>query len=186
MYKKLKLNVGCGTHILKGYINIDKVRTHPHMLVADIRELMNPSSPDTHFDSNTVDVILARHVIEHFYEDEIKRILEMFCRMLKPETGKLIIETVDFRKIIVGWQTGRMTKELLNHFLFGFYVYEGTREREPYMMHKYVFDHELLRTFLEDAGFDRIRSVKPPKPFNYDPKYGNFFTGMRFEARKWI
>ena len=178
MTKLIKLNLGCGKHILRGYINIDKVKTHKNVKVADIRYL--------EYTQDSVDEIFIRHVIEHFYEDEIKDMLIRFRNMLKPNAkGKLIIETVDFKKIMLGWQTGRMTKELLNHFLFGFYASERTREREPYMIHKYVFDFELLRDFLMDAGFYTVHNCEVPKPFNYDPKYGDFFTGMRVEATKW-
>jgi predicted SAM-dependent methyltransferase len=176
MTKLIKLNLGCGKHILRGYINIDKVKTHKRVIVADIRHL--GYEPDTIYE------IFMRHVIEHFYEDEIKQLLTDCRRMLRID-GKLIIETVDFDKIIEAWQMRKLPKGLVNRFLFGFYAYEGTREREPYMMHKYVFDHELLREFLIDAGFKTVHYYPTPKPFNYDPKYGDFFTGMRVEARKW-
>jgi len=175
VHKPLKLNLGCGNYLLKNYKNIDIVKTAPRTIVADIRHL--DYAPDT------VDEIYIRHTIEHFYKDEIKTMLKDFCKMLKPK-HKLIIETVDFEAIIHGWLGEQMDKELLNEFLFGFYAYENIREREPYMLHKFIFDYWLLHDFLREAGFNDVKWIKQSKPFNYDSKYGDFFTSMKVVAIK--
>jgi predicted SAM-dependent methyltransferase len=175
--RPLKLNLGCGKHTLKGYVNIDIVKTTPETTVANIMNL------PFYYKSYSVSEIYLRHVIEHFYEDEIKMLLKDFHWILKPK-GKLVIETVDFKLIMKGWQEGKLSKELLNEFLFGFYAHERTREREAYMLHKYTFDYYLLAKFLVEAGFNNIKYYSPGKPFNYDKKYGDFFTGMKVVAIK--
>lgn len=171
----MKLNVGCGLNILKGYVNIDKVKTTPETVVKDI---LNLDYPD-----NSVEEIYMRHVIEHFFEDDIKKLLKNCYRMLQPG-GKLVIETPDFDRIVEAWTKKILPKELLNKFLFGFGAAASTRERELHMIHKFVFDQELLTRFLNEQGFTVVEVEKGARPSNYDPKYGTYVTAMRVTAVK--
>lgn len=71
----VKLNIGCGYDIRKGYINIDVKEGVGVDLVLDATSLHLP------FDDNSVDEILLYHVLEHMvyrYEfiEECKRILK--------------------------------------------------------------------------------------------------------------
>ena len=60
--KLVKLNLGCGDKILKGYINIDTASSRLDKkpdVIADIRNLRK-------IKTSIADEILAVHVIEHF------------------------------------------------------------------------------------------------------------------------
>ncbi len=171
----MKLNIGCGLNILDGYINIDKVKTTPDTVVKDILNLDYPA--------DSAEEIYLRHVIEHFFEEDIKKLLQSCYRILRPG-GKLVIETPDFERIVEAWTTGILPKELLNKVLFGFAAAVQTRERELHMMHKYVFDAELLTRFLAEPGFTVVDVEKGVRPGDYDPKYGTYVTAMRVVAVK--
>lgn len=170
-----KLNLGCGYNILDGYVNIDKVQTTPETVVANILTLDYPDQ--------SVAEIYLRHVIEHFFEDEIRQLLQN-CHRLLEIGGRLIVETPDFARIVEAWSSGALSKQLLNWTLFGFTAHETTRERDIHMLHKYVFDVELLSTFLEEYGFEVAAVEKGVRPSNYNPKYGDFFTAMKVTARR--
>jgi len=69
----MKLNLGCGSDIRDGYINIDVRKTSEKTLVVDIEKDLLKAFPD-----NSVDEIIAKDFIEHIswrrVEDLIKDI----------------------------------------------------------------------------------------------------------------
>jgi predicted SAM-dependent methyltransferase len=171
----MKLNVGCGYNILEGYINIDMVQTTPETVQKDILHI--------DYADESVDEIFMRHSIEHFFEDEIRQIMQNNYRMLR-SGGIFVIETPDFERIMEAWQQGLLSKQILNWVLFGFQAGNTTREREIHMLHKWVFDEALLCDFLREAGFSWFMVEKGAKPSNYDPKYGEYMTHMKVTAVK--
>ena len=61
--KTVRINLGCGDKLLPGYINVDAASSRQGIkpdVLCDIRRL-------NVFKSNCADIILAVHVIEHFY-----------------------------------------------------------------------------------------------------------------------
>lgn len=73
----MKLNIGCGRNILKGWVNVDKVAL-PGVDV--VTETMHHSLPM--FDANTVDEFLLSHVIEHIHEP--LPLMQELHRLAKP------------------------------------------------------------------------------------------------------
>ena len=55
----IKLNLGCGSKILKGYTNVDKFNTYHPDIVHDLENFPYP------FKDNSVNEILLSHVLEH-------------------------------------------------------------------------------------------------------------------------
>lgn len=82
----MKLHLGCGPNIKDGYINVDAFVDAPGVKKYDIFDLP--------LEDNSVDEILAEHLIEHIkFKDEEKFWKECF-RVLK-KGGKLRVETPD-------------------------------------------------------------------------------------------
>lgn len=89
MEKTLRINLGCGRTLIKGFINIDLGYdfTDKSFLKADVRELP--------FEDNSVDYILARQVLEHINFLNIPNTLHEWIRVLKPG-GRLVITCPNF------------------------------------------------------------------------------------------
>jgi hypothetical protein len=152
-----KLNLGCGSILLDGYINID---------------LYNPSAEVQHdltkplpYKDGSIDEIYAKHIIEHFLLDEWLQIKKDWSRILK-KGGKLTIECPDITKCM---------EHFLNNFggdRWGFWLCSiyGLQHGNPGQIHKNGFDVERLSQNLEDEGF-KVESVErlwynTPDPIN--------------------
>src|SRR5262245_36309213 len=83
----LRLNLGCGDKHLPGYVNVDVAPSRAGKrpdVVCDVRRLDG-------FATDTVDEILAVHVVEHFWRWEVVDILREWVRVLRPG-GQLVLE----------------------------------------------------------------------------------------------
>ncbi|HRT03922.1 MAG TPA: methyltransferase domain-containing protein [Candidatus Diapherotrites archaeon] len=80
----MKLNIGCGKKILKGYINLDVVKLPGVDIVHDLNKYPWP------FKDNYFDEIYADNVLEHL-DDIIKPIEEIWRISKKNATIKIIV-----------------------------------------------------------------------------------------------
>lgn len=76
---KSKLNLGCGRNILEGWINLDIVPLDGVDVVADLDNCRNNKLP---FEDNSMDEIVANHVIEHI--NNPLDLMEELHRISKP------------------------------------------------------------------------------------------------------
>ena len=99
----IKLHLGCGTKHIKGFTNID-IRYLPGVdEVNNIRFLRN-------YKSNTVDLIYACHVLEHFSRWEYKNALTRWYEILKPG-GTLRLAIPNFSAIASRYiETGNLNE----------------------------------------------------------------------------
>lgn len=82
----IRLNLGCGSDIRPGFLNVDKFPSQPDVISADFPELP--------FANDYADEIVLSHVLEHFgYQDGMTLCKEM-ARVLKP-SGTAFIEVPD-------------------------------------------------------------------------------------------
>jgi len=78
----MRLNLGSGNRPLPGYVGVDLAPGAD--IVCDVRKLEFAGD-------NSVDEIIAVHLIEHFYRWQVQPLLQEWRRVLKPK-GKLILE----------------------------------------------------------------------------------------------
>jgi len=157
--KGLKLNLGCGSHAIEGFMNIDWIKTEAADLVCDIRKLPFPDS--------SVEVIEAYHVIEHFPRNEVSFVLKEWRRVLLP-SGRLILEFPDFDKAVKEYLEGK--QERLDS-IFGLQRFSGDA-------HFFGYNLKRLSKLLNDAGFIEVES-RPAQDYHC----GNE-PCLRLECRK--
>ena len=80
----LHLHLGCGPKYLSGFINIDANPFAKTDLWLDVRNGLP-------FPASSVNSVYATHMFEHFYDDELRRLLRDCFRVLKPGAGIRLI-----------------------------------------------------------------------------------------------
>lgn len=71
-----KLNIGCGDHFVKGWVNIDLCSVHPDVIAYDLRKGIP-------FEDNSVDMVYSSHVMEHIDSEGADGFLGEQYRVLK-------------------------------------------------------------------------------------------------------
>lgn len=137
----LKLHLGCGTKRIENYVNID-IRYLPGVdEINNVKFLRN-------YQENTVDVIYACHVLEHFSRWEYENVLKRWYGLLKPG-GILRLAVPDFRSICEYYCK---TNDLIK--IMGV-LYGGQDYDENY--HYIAFDFSSLAKTLQSIGFTSVR-----------------------------
>jgi len=152
MMDKIKLNLGCGQTYKPGCINIDKFDNTVVDKICDISDLP--------FKVNSVDLIEASQLIEHFDYIHCKYILSEWFRILKPG-GNLILETPDLEKTFKKFVSGNL--EIQKTTLQWIYGIDSLG-----MQHKTGFTFDLLRDLLQEIGFEKILR-EHPRTHRYEP-----------------
>lgn len=80
----LHLHLGCGPKYLPGFINVDGNLFRRHDLWLDLRNGLP-------FATDSVSSIYSSHVFEHFYPDELERLIAACHRVLRPGGGMRIV-----------------------------------------------------------------------------------------------
>ncbi len=84
----MKLNLGCGTDIRDGYVNVDFRKTHSSVMQVDLSQFPWP------FEDGSADEILMLDFLEHFPYSQTKLILLECYRILNAE-GTVVIQVPD-------------------------------------------------------------------------------------------
>ena len=136
----VKLHLGCGKRDFgPSWVHIDKA-DFPHVKYKDVTKLP--------FETGTVDVIYACHLIAYFDREEIIPILKEWKRVLIPG-GVLRLATPDFRAMAKIYLRENCSN--LNQFLGPLY---GKMEG---IYHKTTYDLYSLIELLASVGFKDIR-----------------------------
>ena len=136
----VKLHLGCGRRDFgPSWVHIDKA-DFPHIKYKDVSKLP--------FETGTVDVIYACHLIAYFDREEIIPILKEWKRVLIPG-GVLRLATPDFRAMAKMYLRENCSN--LNQFLGPLY---GKMEG---IYHKTTYDLYSLIELLASVGFKDIR-----------------------------
>lgn len=135
-----KLHLGCGEKKINGYINIDVRESIKPDLVDDISKLNN-------FENESVDLIYACHVLEHFGRHEYIGVLRRWYQILKPN-GVIKLSVPDVEAVFLEYGKGTPLKKLIG-FLYGGQTY-------PENYHYIGFDFKTLKSDLEEIGFKNV------------------------------
>jgi len=140
----MKLNLGCSDRRIEGYINID-CRYQPGVDKIDNVGLLRL------YEDNSVDVIYACHVLEHFGRHEYKAVLQRWYTILKPG-GILRLAVPNMYKVCK-----MVADDPLKMFGVLGLLYGGQDYDENF--HKMGWTAVTLYTDLRSAGFD-IGAIK--------------------------
>ena len=136
----IKLHLGCGKKVLNGWINIDKIPQHPEVIEDDVSILEN-------IQDETVDIIYACHVLEHFGRHEIENVAKCWSKKLK-SGGKIRVAVPDFEAVCKRYIEKKDIRELIGFTSGG--------QKNEYDYHKIVFDFQSLKNLLEKVGFEDV------------------------------
>jgi len=162
----MKLNIGCGTELLDGYVNIDKfpilIRTDKDFRQIDILNISN------YFQANSIDEIRAHHVFEHFTHIEVTVILFKLWMIMKPG-GILSITTPDFYHMIIEQYQETEDHTFSNMDIFNLKFFSTEDET----LHKSVWWESVGRWYLEREKLFKVKEVIRPSTIE-----------IQFNARK--
>jgi predicted SAM-dependent methyltransferase len=160
----MKLHVGCGPHYIEGMFNIDLRNDCRTDYCGNMFDLVSTSHP-MHIQPGSVGFIWSCHMLEHLsYPKGVCAALKTFYDWLQP-CGVLRLSTPDLRKVAEYYISD-------NPKLFSMYgdsiderIHKQQSRAEIFTFfmrgwdHTVVFDFDLIRELLEDAGFKDIKQM---------------------------
>jgi len=139
--ENIKLHLGGGKIYLPGFIHIDKRKFNHIDYVQNVKDLSN-------FKDNSVSLIYSCHLLEHFRRKEISDVLGEWYRVLK-KGGILRTSVPGLEEIIKIYEKHKDLKLILGP------IVGGQKYRHDY--HRMIFDFNLLKENLIDAGFKNVK-----------------------------
>ncbi len=146
----LRLNLGCGRDVREGFLNLDLFSTDERVIKMDIRKLGFPD--------NSVDLILASDVLEHFSHRETDSLLKEWGRVLK-KGGILIIRCPSLRLQAKAYISGAWDADIASYMIFG-------GQTNPGDYHCIAFDEASIRKHLTQSGFKVLEFDEQDTPQN--------------------
>lgn len=150
----MRINLGCGGDVRRGYLNIDVRPLGLNVLQLDLERLLLSPFPDM-----CAEEILAKDIIEHISWRRVEDLLRDCFRVLKPG-GVMLVQVPDLEVIakrvildpnfrygdLQGWKA-------ISYWVYGAQDY-------PENVHKSGFTIPTLKGLLESIGFsvEEIRS----------------------------
>lgn len=143
MESTMRLHVGCGNVILKGWVNIDSRELPGVDVVTDGRWCAQ-------YKPETIDAIYACHVIDHFHVWEVESVVYRWWRLLIPG-GKLFVSTPNWDCIVTHYDEHR-DLEALAGCLYA-------RQDYATNVRKCMFNARTLWALLQRIGFVSMQVV---------------------------
>ncbi len=140
----LKLHIGCGKRFIPGFVHVDVLPLAHVDHVTDAKNL-------TFASTESVDLIYAAHVLEHFGRYEFIVVLTEWYRVLKPG-GVLRLSVPDFKAC-----AGIYYEKGLADGLSGLLGLIIGGQRDTFDFHKMIFDEPFLSGVLKKIGFSQTR-----------------------------
>ncbi len=162
-----KIQIGGGSHILQGFLNVDIVP--PADLIWDVREGLP-------FEDNCSKFIFSEHFLEHIdYPSSVKKIIAEFFRILKGG-GRIVIGVPDsqlilekynekdedyYKAFLEHWYLKRDCLKDINTYIdLVNYHFRDQDDNEKYNSHYWAYDFEKEKSLLKNVGFKQIEKWK--------------------------
>lgn len=139
---ELKLHIGCGAKYIEGFEHIDASPQDHLTHCVDVTSLPM-------YEDNSVDLIYACHILEHFGRHEFAEVLDEWFRVIKPG-GILRLAVPNFESVVDYYNENRDTNCISK--VTGL-VSGG--QKDMYDYHKMIFDQTSLTEHLLNVGFSR-------------------------------
>ena len=171
----VKINLGCGLRVAQGWLNIDgslnaMFASWPNWVHKVLYRLSGArqyycleqycaileNHQFLHHDlalslplhDSTVDVIYSSHFFEHLFKDDASNLLRACAQALKP-SGTIRISVPDLAYAVSLYGMGKKTEMLEDYFFVS--------GKGSYLArHKYMYDFDLIKKALEQAGFSDV------------------------------
>jgi predicted SAM-dependent methyltransferase len=156
------LHLGCGEKYLSGFVNVDGNPFNRVDLWLDLRNGLP-------FRAESVDSIYSTHVFEHFYGDELQRLLGECFRVLKPGAGvRLVVPSLT--NAIVAY--GQKRADWFSNFPRSFESLGGRFSNFVFCdgQHRTAFDFSYMAEVLRSAGFQEVEECGEGKSRLYGGK----------------
>jgi SAM-dependent methyltransferase len=146
---EVKLNLGCGSTKLKGYIGVDGYEANQPDILCDFTKGPLP------FVTGTVDEVVMFHCIEHIQKKLHSQVLNEIRRVLKVG-GRLCLTYPNFWECAQRWKNNTEgQRDYWHATLFGRQLYPGD-------YHVCAMDPIELGILLRDLGFGYVVSRSEP------------------------
>jgi len=140
----MKLNVGCGSVKMTGYVNVD-IRYLPNVDVVDNAAFLRK------FRNENITGIYACHILEHFSRWDVDAVLKRWFDLLQPN-GTLTISVPDFEAIASHYTKHQNIEKLLG------LIYGG--QDFPENQHHCCWDFVSLKKVLKSIGFSKVKRYR--------------------------
>lgn len=144
-----RLHLGCGDHLLKGWINID-INDSEEVVKLNLTQALP-------FPTESVEFIFSEHFIEHITCEEAHRLLTECYRVLLPK-GVLRISTPDLRKLVNEYLAEK-TGEWHDVGWFPATPCQMVNEGMRLWGHQFLYDAKELTALIKACGFQEITAV---------------------------
>lgn len=165
--REIHLHLGCGRKYLPGFVNVDANPRQKIDLWLDVRNGIP-------FRDNSVASIYTTHMLEHFFPDELQRLLGECYRVLHPGGGMRII-VPSLRTAIEAYN--RQQIEWFNDHFPRHYDSLGGRFANFIFcdgQHRSAFDYAHMEEMLRRAGFSEVIEVGEGRSRLYGEKVPSY------------
>lgn len=167
----IRINLGCGVHLLFDFINIDNAFTYAQLkskkgifknakieknavyLLADAKYLP--------LDDNVAEYIMVMDMVEHIRMRDVETVFSEMYRVLMPG-GKLVIFTTEFRSLLKEWLESNKVFDPQNYIDTSMIIYGNQQGYGDGELHKCPFTPAFMNYVMQRAGFTEYTIVIHP------------------------